>query len=105
MSWFVRGEYQFIDDQNVGAETNGNPQSIQEGYELVNARIGLRGADARWELSAFVRNAFDEEYCQTIFNQPIGTTLGLVDPVSLGGMQRCVLGAPQTWGVEVAYRF
>jgi iron complex outermembrane receptor protein len=28
MDWYLRGEYQFIDDQNVGAETNGNPQSI-----------------------------------------------------------------------------
>ncbi len=105
MSWFVRGEYQFVDDQNVGAETNSNPQSIQKAYDLVNARIGLRGADARWELSAYIRNAFDQEYCQTIFNQPIGTTLGLVDPVSLGGMQRCVLGTPQTYGIEAAYRF
>jgi iron complex outermembrane receptor protein len=105
LGWFVRGEYQFVDDQNVGAETNANPQSIQRGYDLVNARIGLRGSESRWELSAFVRNAFDQEFCQTIFNQPIGTTLGLVDAVSLGGMQRCVLGTPQTWGVEAAYRF
>jgi hypothetical protein len=28
-----------------------------------------------------------------------------VDPVSLGGMQRCVLGTPQTFGVEAGYRF
>ncbi|OGT79378.1 MAG: hypothetical protein A3H91_00715 [Gammaproteobacteria bacterium RIFCSPLOWO2_02_FULL_61_13] len=105
MTWFIRGEYQFVDDQNVGAETNGNPQSIQRAYDLFNARVGLRGDESRWELSAFVRNAFNQEYCQTIFNQPIGTTLGLIDPVSLGGMQRCVLGTPQTWGVEAAYRF
>lgn len=105
LSWFVRGEYNFVDDQNVGAETNANPQSIQQAYDLVNARIGLRGHESKWELSAFVRNAFDQEYCQTIFNQPIGTTLGLVDPVTLGGMQRCVLGTPQTFGVEAAYRF
>jgi iron complex outermembrane receptor protein len=71
----------------------------------VNARLGLRGPGNRWEVSAFVRNAFEQEYCQTIFNQPIGTTLGLVDPVSLGGMQRCVLGVPRTFGVEAVYRF
>lgn len=105
MSWFVRGEYQYIGDQNIGAETNQNPQSIQQGYDLVNARGGIRGPDEKWEVSLFVRNAFDNEYCQTVFNQPIGTTLGLVDATSLGGMQRCVLGTPRVWGMEAAYSF
>ena len=108
-SWFVRGEYQFVDDQNVGAETNQNPQSLQESYGLFNAKLGLRGPADKWELSAFVKNAGDEGYCQTIFNQPIGTTLGLVNPAILGGddggMQRCVLGTPRTFGVEASYRF
>lgn len=103
--WFLRGEYQYVDDQNVGAETNQNPQSIQTGYSLVNGRLGLTGRDGQWELSVFGRNLTDEGYCQTIFNQPISTTLGLVDPVTLGGMQRCVLGAPRTYGLEGVYRF
>jgi iron complex outermembrane receptor protein len=105
VNWFVRGEYQFIDDQNVGAETNQNPQTIQEGYDLVNARFGLRGPADKWEVSLFVRNATDEAYCQTMINQPIGTTLFLVDPVTLGGMQRCMLGPPRIWGIEAALTF
>ena len=107
MSWFLRGEYQLVGKQNIGAETNQNPQTLQESYDIVNARLGLRGADDKWELTTFVRNAFDTGYCQTMFNQPIGTTLGLVDQsgATLGGMQRCVVGTPRTWGVEAAYRF
>ena len=105
LGWFLRGEYQYISDQNVGVETNQNPQSIQAGYDLINARLGLRGANDNWELAAFVRNLADQEYCQTVFNQPIGTTLGLVDPATGGGMQRCVLGAPRTFGVNAVYRF
>lgn len=105
LGWFIRGEFQYTDDQNLGAETNQNPQSLQKSYEVFNARAGIRGVNDGWELSAFVKNIGDEEYCQTVFNQPIGTTLGLVDPVTLGGLQRCVLGAPRTWGVEAAYRF
>ncbi|MFT5134613.1 MAG: iron complex outermembrane receptor protein [Gammaproteobacteria bacterium] len=107
LGWFLRGEFQYTDDQNLGAETNQNPQSIQKGYEVFNARAGIRGADEKWELSAFVRNLGDKNYCQAIFNQPIGMTLGLVDRTggTGGGMQRCVLGAPRTWGVEAAYRF
>lgn len=105
LGWYLRAEFQYISDQNLGAETNSNPQTIQQGYNLFNARLGVRSQDDKWEISAFVRNAFDEGYCQTMFNQPIGTTLQLVDPVTRGGMQRCVLGAPQTWGVEAAYSF
>lgn len=105
LGYFLRGEFQFVSDQNLGAETNQNPQSIQDSYRIANLRGGLRAADDKWEFSAFVRNVTDEEYCQTVFNQPIGTTLGLVDATTGGGLQRCVLGTPRTYGVEAAYRF
>lgn len=107
MSWFIRGEFQHVAEQNLGAETNQNTQTLQKSFEIVNARAGLRGPNDKWEISTFVQNAFDETYCQTMFNQPIGTTLGLVDQTgaTLGGMQRCVLGSPRTWGVEAAFRF
>lgn len=105
MGWFIRGEFQHTSAQNLGAETNQNPQSMQSGYEIFNIRAGVRATDDKWEFSAFAKNLGDEEYCQTIFNQPIGTTLGLVDSTTGGGMQRCVLGTPRTWGVEAAYRF
>ena len=105
LGWYIRGEYQFVDDQNVGAETNQNLQSIQAGYDLLNARVGVTGQAEKWELALFIKNATDTGYCQTIFNQPIGTTLGLVDPITQGGMQRCVLGTPRTFGVEAAYAF
>ena len=105
LGWFVRGEYQYNAEQNVGADTNQAPQTIQPGYDIVNARLGLRGANDGWEISSFVRNVFDQDYCQVIFIQALATTLNLVDPATGGGMQRCVVGAPRTWGVEAAYRF
>lgn len=105
LGWYFRLEEQYTDDQNLGAETNDNPQTIQKGYHVVNARLGIRSQNDKWELAAFVKNAFDKGYCQTIYNQPIGTTIGLVDPVTKGGMQRCVLGTPRVWGVEATYSF
>ena len=103
--WYLRGEYQHIGSQNIGAETNQNPQSIQNSYDLINARAGFTGSDEQWEIAVFGRNLTDKGYCQTIFNQPIGITLGLVDPATLGGMQRCVVGAPRSYGLEGLYRF
>ena len=105
LGWFVRGEYQYISDQNVGGDTNQAPQTMQPGYDIVNARLGLRGANDDWEFSGFVHNVFGQDYCQVIFIQPLATTLNLVDPADGGGMQRCVVGAPRVWGVEASYRF
>ena len=105
LGWFVRGEYQYVSGQNVGADTNQAPQTMQPGYDIVNARLGLRGAQDDWEISVFARNVFDQGYCQVIVIQPLATTLNMVDPATGGGMQRCVTGAPRIWGVEAAYRF
>ncbi len=105
LGWFARAEYQYVSEQNVGSDTNQSPQTMQPGYDIVNARLGLRGAGDKWEISGFARNIFDQDYCQVIFIQPLATSLNLVDPVTGGGMQRCVVGAPRVWGVEVAYRF
>ncbi len=111
--YFIRGEWQYVDDQNVGANTNGNPQSIQEAYDLFNARIGLASSDGKWELSAFGRNLGDEGYCQTMFDQPFSQPLNklapgaalLTDPTTGGALQRCVLGSPRTYGVEAKVNF
>ena len=105
LGWFVRGEYQYVDDQNIGAETNQNPQSVQAAYDLLNARVGITGMDDAWEVAVFGKNLTDEGYCQLIFNQPISTTLGLVNSATGGGMQRCVLGNPKTYGIEANYSF
>ena len=105
LGWFVRGEYQYVSEQNVGGDTNQAPQTMQPGYDIVNARLGLRGANDDWEFSGFVHNVFGQDYCQVIFIQPLATTLNLVDPADGGGMQRCVVGAPRVWGVEASYRF
>jgi iron complex outermembrane receptor protein len=103
--YYIRGEFQQVSGQNVGAQTNQNPQSRQDGYSLLNARGAITGQHEKWEVAAFAKNLTDETVCQTIFNQPIGITLRLVDSTTLGGMQRCVLGAPKTYGVEAVYRF
>ncbi|MDB5970784.1 MAG: putative TonB-dependent siderophore receptor [Hydrocarboniphaga sp.] len=36
-------------------------------YELTNARIGLRSATRSWDVSAFVRNLFDENYLGAVY--------------------------------------
>ena len=105
MDWFVRGEYQFMDDQNVGADTNQNPDSMQSSYNLFNGGAGVRGQNGDWEMSVFVKNIFDEEYCQTKYSQPLVGSLGLSDRTTGQGAQRCSLGEPRTWSLVGSFLF
>ncbi|BFM18446.1 TonB-dependent receptor [Maricurvus nonylphenolicus] len=103
MSWFVRGEAAWTDDMNIGATTNNNPQTVQDAYTLTNLRMGLNAEDERWNVSAFVENLTDEEYCTSMFDQPAGSLLGTQS--DNGTLVRCVMGAPRTIGVRGSYYF
>ncbi|MEM9180396.1 MAG: TonB-dependent receptor [Pseudomonadota bacterium] len=103
LDYFVRGEMQYIGEQNVGATTNNNPQSIQDAYTLVNARLGLAASDNNWRLTLWGKNLTEEGYCTSIFNQPFAGPLG--GTANLQTPQRCVVGAPRTYGVELKKSF
>jgi iron complex outermembrane recepter protein len=105
MEWFVGGSWSWIDEQNAGASSNNDPQSEQDSYSIVNARVGLRSASGKWDVTLFGNNLTDEDYCQTIFDAALGPLLGAVDPANNTSVMRCALGAPTTWAVRGAYRF
>jgi iron complex outermembrane receptor protein len=63
------------------------------GYALSNFRIGFR-ADNGWEVSTWLRNAFDTHYFELLATQS-GST----------GMIVGQLGDPRTYGVTVRGRF
>jgi iron complex outermembrane receptor protein len=44
-----------------------DPATIQDGFVTVDASIGVKGADNRYQLTLFVRNIFDEEFANSIF--------------------------------------
>ena len=103
--WFIRGEYQFMDEQNVGSDTNQNPDTMQGDYNLFNGGAGVRGQNGDWEMALFVKNIFDEEYCQTIYTQPLVGSIGLVDTRTGQGAQRCTTGEPRTWSLTGTFFF
>jgi len=102
--FFLRAETQYIGEQNVGATTNLNPQSIQDAYQLFNAGLGLRADDRSWEVRVFGRNLGHEGYCVSTFDQPLGGPLGAINPVTNTTAQRCVVGEPLTWGATLTLR-
>ena len=99
--YFLRGETQYMGEHNAGGNTNQNPQTIQEAYQLFNARVGVRAHDGAWEVSAFGRNLGDEGYCRAIFAQPFGGQLGATNANNNTTAMRCAVGDPLTWGLQL----
>ena len=64
-----------------------------DGYSLANFRLGFH-ADSGWDLSAWVRNAFNEEYFDFLSTQSGSTGLVVGQP-----------GDPRTYGVTVRVSF
>jgi iron complex outermembrane receptor protein len=53
----------FTDDVKFfNSSTPGIPDPVQEGYWLVNARLGVKTADDKYQLSVFANNLFDKGY-------------------------------------------
>ncbi|WP_267382645.1 MULTISPECIES: TonB-dependent receptor [unclassified Sphingomonas] len=45
-----------------------DPQTFQPAFHIVNLGLGVRDADRRWEVVAFVNNVFDQQYYASLVN-------------------------------------
>jgi iron complex outermembrane receptor protein len=95
-------------DYNTGSDLF--PQKIQDGYTLVNARIGLRTPDQRFALELWGQNLTNVNYAQVAFNSPFqegGTSAAFQDPQYPGGRQifSQYLSEPRTYGVTFRAKF
>jgi iron complex outermembrane receptor protein len=91
------GQVYFGFDGNARTKFSSNPtRSLYtdvQGYSLANFRLGFR-ADDRWNLFAWVKNAFKEEYFEVLSLGPSNTGLVVGLP-----------GDPRTWGVTLSAEF
>ncbi len=105
LEWFLRPEYTYIGEQNLGANTNLNPQTVQGGYGLVNLSTGLAGSDERWQVTLYGRNLADKRYCELMFDQPLGAQFGAVNAAANTVTQRCIINSTRTYGVLFRMNF
>ncbi|MDO7835818.1 TonB-dependent receptor [Sphingobium sp. HBC34] len=56
-------------DYNTGSDLF--PEKAQDGYAIVNARVGLRGPDQRWAVEFWGQNIFNQDYSQVAFSSPL----------------------------------
>jgi len=80
-------------DINNGLPTFGNTPIFQREVNLVNTAITYR-LNNGFEVSAFARNLFDDEFLTTVF-----------DGVAQGGTVSGYPNSPRTYGGSVRYRF
>jgi outer membrane receptor protein involved in Fe transport len=85
-------------------------EKTQQGFPVVNARIGLNGRDRAWSIEAWAQNLLNEEFTQVGFNAPLqgGGSLALVqrgNATFSNTLFNSFLGEPRTYGVTVRTRF
>jgi iron complex outermembrane receptor protein len=47
---------------------NNDPETVQKGYGIMNVSAGIRAADSKWEVAAFVNNLFNKHYFYNMAN-------------------------------------
>ena len=95
-------------DYNTGSDLF--PQKAQDGYALVNARVGIRTPNDRFAIELWGQNLTNQNYAQVAFNSPFqegATTAGYKDPQYPGGRQLFsqFLAEPRTYGITLRGKF
>ena len=82
----------YMSEYNTGSDLD--VQKLQDGYTLVNARIGFGRQDQRWMVEFWGQNLTDETYKQVGIDAPIQA-----------GSWNAYLGAPRTYGMTLRMRY
>jgi iron complex outermembrane receptor protein len=75
-NWFYRSKVTF--------DAAGNPDTVQDGYGLLNGNVSFGPDSDRWRLSFFARNILDKQFVNVVFGSPVinspGVTVQLPSP-------------------------
>jgi outer membrane receptor protein involved in Fe transport len=82
----------YMSEHNTGSDLD--PEKVQEGFALVNARLGIGSRDKRWTVELWGQNLTDETYRQVGFDAPLQP-----------GAWNAFLGAPRTYGVTLRVQY
>ena len=79
-----------------------DPNSLQEGYGLLNGELGIGTADGRWRVSVFARNLLDKYFVAGIFRTPLDAGTPTSNPRSTIGYSNIpALDSSRTVGVKI----
>lgn len=106
-SWMglIHADTRYVSSQLTGS--NLDPNKLQDGYALVNLRLGLATEDERFAIEFWARNLFDERYFQISFDAPLqgdAPTSLAPNPGTFSQID-AFLGEPLTMGITLKTRF
>jgi iron complex outermembrane recepter protein len=93
------------DDYNTGSDLF--PQKEQDGYVVVNGRVGIGSQDQLWAIEFWAQNLLNAHYMQVGFSSPFQAVSTTPTPGYPGGSQifSAYLAEPRTYGVTLRSRF
>ena len=91
LGWLAHLDGRWMSEQNTGSDLD--PEKMQDGYALFNARVGIGAVDDSWNLELWSQNITDEDYIQVGFDGPFQA-----------GSFNAFLGRPRTYGVTLRLR-
>ncbi len=95
LSGFINANWAYRGEQYMAYDI----QDKQSGYALLGVQVGVRSADAHWDVRVWCDNCFDETYAVGYFNAPF-----YFDD-NLAQYQGQFLGPPRTYGVTLRVNF
>jgi len=105
-TWDFSGNISFTSDYRNSGVTDNNPQTIEDGYALVGARMSFSSPDERWTVALFGNNLTNKAYAYGSFNQVLAAQLGLNNGIFPGSTAiRKLRADPRTLGVSVTTHF
>jgi iron complex outermembrane recepter protein len=105
-------DMRYSSDVNTGSDLD--LEKVQDGYAVVNGRIGVMGGERKWSLEFWGQNLFNKRYQQIAADAPgqgSGTFRAVAAPATtgLGGTANQLFlafpGEPRTYGVTARFRF
>lgn len=106
LGWEITSNLSFVSDYRNSSVTDDNPQTIEDGYGLLGARVSLNGRDDHWSIALFGNNLTNTQFADGSFGQVLGSPLGLTNGVFPGSTAiRRTHGNPRVLGVSGTIRF
>lgn len=112
LSALVYVDFRYVSDQNTGSDVD--LEKMQDGYGLMNARLGLYGPDKRWGVEFWGQNILNKRYQQIAADRPLqgGGTFRSVAASAATGLAAtsnqlfiAFPGEPRTYGITLKGRF
>ena len=107
MTALVYTDFRYQSDINTGSDLDFEKR--QDGIAVVNARLGVRGADQTWGIEVFAQNIFNTDYQQVSFDAPLqgsGTTLATQRfGTATNQLYGAFLSEPRTYGITLRGKF